>query len=142
MPAYNQMIEQAVAAEAEGLVLIHDDVRLNDTDVCEKLRSLFDDPTVAIVALLGPRHATSAAWWWSKPSIGFLVDHCTEDGSKRTLQGTPGAGVHEVDTVDGVFLALSPWALRNLSFDQGAYPPFHGYDAEIAPRRDTPRCGS
>src|SRR6476620_10727204 len=37
---YNQMIEQAVAADVEGLVLIHDDARLRDPEVSAKLRAL------------------------------------------------------------------------------------------------------
>ena len=41
------------------------------------------------------------------------------------------SGETDVDTVDGLFLALSPWALRNLVFDEETYTGFHAYDADI-----------
>jgi Glycosyltransferase like family len=128
--AYQRIVDEAVAADVEGLVLIHDDVRLNDAEVCDKLRALFAEHEVAIAGVIGSRNTTSAAWG-GKPWIGYVIDYFTDDGSRRTLEGTPGAGTHNVDLVDGVFLALSPWALRHLRFDQGRYPPFHGYDADI-----------
>jgi hypothetical protein len=128
--AYNRIIDRAVAADVEGLVLIHDDVRLNDPDLCSKLRAVFADPEVAVAGVIGSRNPTSVAWA-HKAWIGFAIDYYTKDGSRRILEGIPGAGTHEVDTVDGLLLALSPWALRHLRFDHRRYPGFHGYDADI-----------
>ncbi len=44
-----------------------------------------------------------------------------------------GEGQHEVEVVDALFLALSPWALRTLRFDESrpGFRGFHGYDADI-----------
>jgi GT2 family glycosyltransferase len=39
--------------------------------------------------------------------------------------------VHDVDAVDGLLLVLSPWAVRNLRFDEDRFTGFHGYDADI-----------
>ena len=41
-----------------------------------------------------------------------------------------GGGTHDVDVVDGLFLALSRWALDNLRFDE-AIGAWHGYDSDI-----------
>jgi 2-polyprenyl-3-methyl-5-hydroxy-6-metoxy-1,4-benzoquinol methylase len=42
-----------------------------------------------------------------------------------------GGGTHDVDTVDGLMMVLSPWAVRNLRFDDARFTGFHGYDADF-----------
>ncbi len=46
----------------------------------------------------------------------------------RRLPAEPGVG--EVDVVDGVMMAISPWAVRNLRFDE-SLGPRHGYDFDF-----------
>src|SRR5205085_124080 len=42
-----------------------------------------------------------------------------------------GGGTHDVETVDGLVMALSPWAVRNLRFDEDSYEGFDAYDADF-----------
>jgi GT2 family glycosyltransferase len=46
------------------------------------------------------------------------------------LAPPPYARTGEVDTVDGLLLVLSPWAVRNLRFDE-SLGRFHGYDLDF-----------
>ena len=48
---------------------------------------------------------------------GDTNDTGSTSGVVTENRGVPDSGTHDVDTVDGIFLALSPWAVRNLRFD-------------------------
>lgn len=119
--AYNDIIE--AAADSAALVLIHDDLELRDTELERKLRDLFANPQVAIVGVVGGRNVTDMAWWHCEEKIGHAPDTFWEHRAD-----IPDG---DVDAVDGVFLALSPWAIRNLRFDTTRFRGFHGYDADI-----------
>ena len=121
--AYNEVLDAFGPHEdLEALVLLHEDVEIVDSDFCGKLRRRLADPEVAIVGVVGARDVRSLAWWEG-------------DGRGRCLETRGlvdfGGGVHDVDTVDGLLLVLSPWAVRNLRFDEERFSGFHGYDADI-----------
>ena len=120
--AYNSMIDEAVRLQAQGLVLLHDDVRIRDSAFCDIIGSLLADPTVGVVGVIGACHIQSIDWWWYD-CHGFV-----EEPEERVDYGR---GTFDVDVVDGVVMALSPVALRQCRFDPDSYPAFHGYDAEI-----------
>jgi len=122
--AYNSILEEASAlADLEGVVLVHDDVELRDRELERKLGEAFADPGIAVVGVVGGRDHR-AMQWWTGERRGYVTDE---------QQGVLdfGRGRRPVDTVDGLLLALSPWAARNLRFDSERYRGFHGYDAEI-----------
>ena len=120
--AYNSILEEAGDRGLDALVLIHDDVELRDRDLGQKLRHLFGDPEVAVVGAVGARGVRSLAWWGGD-CFGRAPDSLSPNDFST--------GVHEVETVDGMLLALSPWAVRTLRFDSSNYRAFHGYDADI-----------
>jgi len=129
--AYNQILEAADRMTGvEGVVLLHDDVLLDDPDVCNSVRTVFADAQVAIAGVIGSRNPSNVSWA-SSPPIGYAIDYYTRDHSRRVVEGSPGAGTHDVDTLDGLFLAFSPWAVHHLRFDPRGYPGFDGYDADI-----------
>lgn len=122
-PAYNEILDHVAGLEGiEGLALIHDDVELRDGRLAGTLRTRFADPDIAVVGVIGARGVGSLAWWEYDTSGA-----CEETRGRIDF----GAGFHEVDTVDGLFMALSPWAIRNLRFDADSYHGFHGYDADF-----------
>jgi len=128
--AYNLILDRAAAMPGvEAVVFIHDDVRLSDPDVCDKVRTVMREPHVAIVGVIGSRNPTEVSWASGYP-VGYAIEVCGPGAELRIYEGDPGAGTHEVDTVDGVFLALLLWAIRHLRFDRW-YPGFDGYDADI-----------
>jgi hypothetical protein len=122
--AYNEVLDAlAPRDELEALVLLHEDAEIVDPHFCAKLRArLAAEPDVAIVGVAGARGVTSLAWW---------EGDCF--GRVRETRGLLdwGGGRHDVDAVDGLLLALSPWAVRNLRFDAERFSGFHGYDVDV-----------
>ncbi len=122
--AYNSILEEAASLpDLEYLVLLHDDVHIRDPDFETKLRTAFQDSRVAVVGVVGGVDHKAMPWWTGQKR-GYVIDN---------QQGILdfGRGRWPVDTVDGLLLALSPWAVRTLRFDTERYRGFHGYDAEI-----------
>jgi hypothetical protein len=121
--AYNEVLDAFCDRDdLEALVLLHEDLEIVDSEFCAKVRSRLTEPDVAVLGVIGARGVTSLAWWEG-------------DGRGRCLETRGlvdfGGGAHDVDTVDGLLLVLSPWAVRNLRFDDERFSGFHGYDADI-----------
>jgi len=118
--AYNSILDRA--HDCEALLLIHDDVRFFDPDTCAKVLAAMSD-VVAIVGVVGGVGSCSLGWW------NGVIYGSAHDGD-GLIGGTDGPGTYEVDSVDGLFLALSRWAIDNLRFDC-RYRGFDGYDGDI-----------
>ena len=122
--AYNEVLDAfAERDDLEALVLVHEDVEIVDSDFCGKIRRRLAEPDVAVLGVIGARGVTSLAWWEA-------------EGRGRCLETRGlvdfGGGSHDVDSVDGLMIVLSPWAVRNLRFDTEAYTGFHAYDVDIS----------
>jgi Glycosyltransferase like family len=129
---YNLILDRAAALPAlEALVLVHEDAEIVGDDFAAKLRRAFADPSVAVVGCVGATGARSIAWWdsltWT--SAPYRYD---ELGGGEILwpDEDPRRAPGPVATVYGVLLALSPWAVRNLRFDE-SIGSLHGYDFDI-----------
>lgn len=121
--AYNEVLDALAPREdLEALVLLHEDLEIVDSDFCAKLRRRLAEPDVAVAGVVGATGVTSLAWW-----EGRGRGRCLESRGLVDF----GGGRHDVDTVDGLMLVLSPWAARNLRFDEETFTGFHGYDADI-----------
>jgi Glycosyltransferase like family len=116
---------------------VHQDAELADSNFGEKVRKALRDPDVAIVGCVGAVGVRSIAWWqgavtWASFSQryeefgGGVFESLTWEADKAPSYAAPG----EVDVVDGVVLVLSPWAVRNLRFDE-SLGQLHGYDFDI-----------
>ncbi len=121
--SYNLLLDAAAAhGDLEALVIVHPHLEITDPDLCAKLRAAFSDPEVAVVGCAGATGVRTIAWWEGEVSCGevthrYLEHHGGElPAYSFTTRNPPGA---EVDTVDGFFLALSPWAVHNVRFDEG-----------------------
>ncbi|WP_167042529.1 glycosyltransferase [Salinibacterium sp. ZJ454] len=121
--AYNSILDEARRANVQGLVLMHEDVELLEPIEGVLIRE-FADPTVAIVGAIGGKGVRSVRWSKSAERFGRAPD--TFHGANDL-----GGGSHDVDLVDGLLLALSPWAIHNLRFDEARFRGFHAYDADI-----------
>lgn len=118
--AYNRIIDCARLAAVDMLVLQHDDLEITDPEGEEKLLVAAGRADVALVGVAGGGAAQGLAWWNVAPI-----------GHQRINSGLLdfGAREGEVDLLEGSLLALSPWAIEHLRFDE--VEGFHGYD-EIA----------
>lgn len=123
LEAYNEALDHfAGVGDLEALVLLHEDTELLDPEFPALVRAALADPEVAIVGAVGARDVASLAWWEGEMAGGVMetrgrIDH----GFDRT----------DVDAVDGLLLILSPWAVRNLRFDEATYTGFHAYDVDF-----------
>lgn len=136
--SYNLMLDRAAAHEdLEALVLVLQDAEITDRGLCEKVRHALEDPEVGAVGCVGSIGATTIAWWegsvtWdafvaSSPHFAGAVMPALSWNGKDL---PPVAPLGEVDTLYGFVMALSPWAVRNLRFDE-SLDPLHGYDFDL-----------
>ncbi len=124
---YNRALEAFAREDVEFAALLHEDTEILDADFVTKCRMAFSDPDVAVLGAIGARGVTSLGWWEGR-GIG-AVHHGTEASIRPGVYFTPREG--EVDSVDGLMLVLSGWAVRNLRCDEEIYEAFYGYDNEL-----------
>jgi Glycosyltransferase like family len=135
---YNLLLDKAAAYEdLEALVLLHQDVELVDSDFAAKIRKALSDPDVAIVGCAGAVGVRSIAWWQGALTWAGLTHRYQEYGggdfpaiSWRPEAVPSYASTGEVDSIDGFVMVLSPWAVRELRFDE-SLGELHGYDFDI-----------
>lgn len=136
--SYNLILDQAAACEGlEALVLLHEDTEILDPRLGPKLREALRDPDIAVIGCVGAIGARSIAWWDGSTTVGSYVHRYQELGGGELRPfasngATPSSHppMVEVDTVDGLLMALSPWAVRNIRFDESLGPHF-GYDFDF-----------
>ena len=118
--AYNSILDEAADLQPDAVVLLHDDVELRDLGQTVRL---LGDASVGVVGAIGGTGQTMMGWWTAPIRRGRAPD--TESPNDF------GGGTHEVDSVDGLILALSPSVARSLRFDSLTFDGFHAYDADI-----------
>jgi hypothetical protein len=136
--SYNALLDRAAAlTDLETLVLVHQDAELVDADLCRRLREAFRDPDVGLVGCVGAIGVRSIAWWEASVTLASFVNRYEDHGGgdlesfSWSWDGAPAyAQTGEVETLDGFVLALSPWVVRNVRFDE-SLGPFHGYDLDF-----------
>jgi hypothetical protein len=129
--SYNLLID-AVAdrGDLEAFVLVHPHGEIVDPDFCAKVREVLRDPDVAVVGCAGATEVESIAWWEGSVVAAPIVQRYQEHGGGElpafswTHAAAPPA---EVEVVDGFLLVLSPWAVRNVRFDE-TLGLGHGFD--------------
>jgi hypothetical protein len=131
---YNLILDTAAEHEdLEALVLVHPHTRITDPQLCAKVRQTFSDPDVAVAGAIGASGVRTIAWWEGEISSGRVMQNYHEYGS-GTL---PAFGWKDhrrapraADVVDAILMVLSPWAVRNLRFDE-ALALGHGFDVDF-----------
>jgi hypothetical protein len=129
---YNLICEAAARRDdLEALVLVHPFTQLADPSLCDVIRRSFSDPEVAVAGCAGAAGVRSIAWWEGRVSVGDVTLRYGDHGGGELpaypwLESEPPPRI--VDTVDGCVLALSPWAVRNVRFDESL--PGHGHDLD------------
>lgn len=134
--SYNILLDAAASRDQlEALVLVSPFAELTDRDFCAKVRRALSDAEVAVGGCLGARGVRSIAWWEGSEvscSSGFAYAYHEHGGGE--LAGLPWVqwrpAPAEVDIVDGALLVLSPWAVRNLRFDE-TLSLGHGFDVDF-----------
>jgi hypothetical protein len=130
----NLVLDAAARLEGlEALVLVAPRAEIADRELCAKLRAAFADPAVGVVGCAGATGVRSIAWWEGEVSAGPVRQRYSEHGGGElpAYAWAPRrpAGA-EVDAVDGFLMALSPWVVRNVRFDE-AHVLEHGFDVDF-----------
>jgi GT2 family glycosyltransferase len=125
--AYNSMIEEVRRRpDVEALVLLHQDTEIRDDAFAAKLRESLRHPLVGVVGVVGWRGVGGLGQW--SDSVGAVAAPRLL-GPGRRLDSVVSEGT--VEAVDGLLMALSPWAIRTLCFDERFARWFHGYDFDL-----------
>ena len=133
--SYNLILDKlADRDDVEAVVLLHQDAEIADPQFCAKLREALRDPDVGVVGCVGAVGVRSIAWWEGSVSWASFVHRYSElgGGDLPAFSWNGGempayARTGEVDTVDGFVMALPPWTIRNVRFDE-SLGQLHGYD--------------
>ncbi len=137
--SYNLLLEKARELDdLEALVLVHQDAEIVDPDFCRKLRGALEDPDVALVGCAGATGQRSIAWWEGSVTWASFSHRYEEYGGGEIPAMTYPTGTNpsfsragEVDAIDGAIIGMSPWAVRELGFDESLGGLLHGYDFDI-----------
>ncbi len=132
--SYNLLLHAAGELdELEALVLVHPHAEIADPELCAKVRNALSAEDVAVVGAVGASAVRSLAWWDAAMSCGSVTYSYTDYGG-GSFAGFPWTAAsrppERVEVVDGFLLALSPWAVRNLRFDE-QLALGHGYDVDL-----------
>ncbi len=135
--SYNALLDEAAGIEGlEALVLLHQDSEIVEDTFCPRLRAALADPEVGVVGCVGAIGVRSIAWWDGSITWASFIHRYPELGGadlpSLTWGPVPAYGqTGEVDSVDGFVLALSPWVVRNVRFDETLGQKLHGYDFDF-----------
>jgi hypothetical protein len=113
------------------------DAELIDPDFCQKVRAELSDPEVAIVGCGGAVGVRNIAYWEGSVTWANFTTRFGEMGGGE-IQGLSWdpedrpsyAHTGEVDSIDGFVIVMSPWAVRELRFDE-SLGSLHGYDLDL-----------
>jgi hypothetical protein len=129
----NLLLDAAAALpDLEALVILHPHAEIADPRFCEKVRAALADPEVAVAGCAGATGVRSIAWWEGQVSAGEVIQRYNEHGGGEVpayswTERTPPPAT--VEALDGFLLALSPWAVHNVRFDEGLHLGF-GFDVD------------
>jgi hypothetical protein len=136
--SYNALLDEAAGwDDLEALVLVHQDAEIVSGDFCRRVREAMTGPDVGLVGCVGAVGVRSIAWWEASVTQASFVNRYEELGGGDLAsfswdwdEAPPYARTGEVETLDGFLLALSPWVVRNVRFDESLGSSFHGYDLD------------
>jgi hypothetical protein len=129
--SYNLLLDQAMKRDdLEALVIVHQDAELLDGDLCARVRSVLADPDIAIAGPTGATGIHSIAWWDGTVTWNSAAYRQDDPELEVTFGAASANAPSEVDTLYGVMLVFSPWAVRNLRCDE-SIGTLHGYDYDL-----------
>jgi hypothetical protein len=119
---YNLLLDAAAAHDdLEALVLLDPQVEIVDPRFCGAVRDALRDPAVAVAGCAGASGVRTIAWWEGDASAAPVVHRYEEHGGGE-FRGfgwaRPGPPGQRVDSVDGMLMVLSPWAVQTVRFDE------------------------
>jgi hypothetical protein len=120
--SYNLLIDHAAARDdLEALVIVDAHAEIADPGFCAKVRQAAADPDVGVVGCAGARGVRSIAWWEGEVVSAPITLRYQQFGGGQIPAfdwANPAPPPAEVDSVAAFLMVLSPWAVRNVRFDE------------------------
>jgi hypothetical protein len=132
----NLLLDEAPLADLEAVVIVDQSVEITDVAFSAKVRAALADPDVAVAGCAGATGSPSIAWWDGAVSSGPGTRRYPEHGGGELPAfgfAHPVPAPQEVDAVAGFLLVLSPWAVRELRFDERLHLGL-GYEIDFCRR--------
>lgn len=126
---YNEQIDKAIKDSVDYLVLVHDDVHINCSDLLERVSKYGEQFTV--FGLAGTKAITvKEPVLWHLMSDRSNLRGCVAHGTKTAYAYTSfGPLPSKVVMIDGVFICINIKKLPdNIKFDENCPSGFHFYD--------------
>ena len=126
---YNEGMEYANQLNAKYKIYMHQDIRILNRNLLYELLEIFEDNSIGMIGMVGPKELSSDGVMWKAPQFGNIAECmivCTllyQDDN--ILNDYDGSEAVDVVMVDGCFIATQydiPW--RSDIFDG-----WHFYDA-------------
>ena len=126
---YNEGMEYANQLNAKYKIYMHQDIRILNQNLLFELLEIFEDDSIGMVGMVGPKEMPSDGVMWDLPQFGNIAE-CRIDSillyqDDNILKRYDGSNAIEAAVVDGCFIATQydiPW--RSDIFDG-----WHFYDA-------------
>jgi GT2 family glycosyltransferase len=136
---YNMILDEAAELEdLECLILLHQDAEIVDPNLLQTVRETLENEDVALVGCGGAVGVQNISWWEGSVTWAGFTTKFDEMGGGEipglswNPEETPSyAHTGEVETIDGFVIAMSPWAVKNLRFDESLGSKLHGYDLDL-----------
>ena len=133
----NLVLERAARFDGlEALVLVDQDAEIAAPGFCAAVRQALADPEVAVAGPTGATGVRTVAWWDAGVNSARVVHRYEEHGGGELdafAWGLTGTAPAEVEALAGFLLVLSPWAVRELRFDEGLQLGV-GFDVDLCRR--------
>lgn len=129
---YNQFIDEALARDTDWIILMHDDVELEITNVCDRILNTGYD-VVGVAGTTKVELRPPALWHlmggsFQSGNLRGAVAHGSSIGQERLLMTSFGPYPARCVMIDGVFMAISRKVFENVRFDESNPAKFHFYD--------------
>jgi hypothetical protein len=139
----NLLLDRAAGLEdLEALVVVDQAAEITDAALCATVRRVLADPEVAVAGCVGATGVRGIAWWDGAVTSGPVKLRYPEHGGGELPAfafARPESAPRAVEAVAGFLLVLSPWAVRNVRFDETLVLG-HGHDVDYCGRiRDAGR---
>lgn len=132
--SHNLLLDRLAGLDdLEAVVIVDQRAQITDPGFCAKVRHALADPAVGVAGAVGATGVRTIAWWEGDVRSAPVQHRYHENGGGElaafSWAGAQG-GEGEVEAVYGIVMALSPWVVRNVRFDEGLRFG-HGYDVDF-----------
>ena len=93
----------ALATDAKYKVYLHQDVLVVNKNIISDLLSIFEDPTIGLIGMIGCRSLPrSGVWWDGLRTYGRVLHHCEPESVVDSHCMEPDGAYIDVEAADGI----------------------------------------